>query len=228
MVMQEFGHALRIVNVPLHAQAERFQPLEEEERVEGREAAANIAQDLHASFEDEGQARPGSAVDQPVIAVIGLVEVGEARVVGPLEVAAVDDHAADGGAVPADELGGRMDHDIRAPLKRAAQVGRGEGIVDHQRDAGFLGDFCDLFEREDVDPRVAQRLAVQDLGVGPDGAAEIFRVARVDKGHIDAQPREGIGKLVVGAAVQGRGGDNMVARAAQGEDGLGLGGVPRS
>ena len=38
-------------------------------------------------------------------------------------------HAADGGAVAADELRRRVDHDVRAVLDGPHQVGRGEGEI---------------------------------------------------------------------------------------------------
>jgi len=57
--------------------------------------------------------------------------------------AAVDDHTANGGAVAPDELGGRMEHDVGAVLDRPAQEGRGEGVVDDQRDPRLVGDFGD-------------------------------------------------------------------------------------
>ena len=50
---------------------------------------------------------------------IGIDEVGsEARIVAPVELAAVDDHAADRGAVAADKLGGRVHDDVGAEVDR--------------------------------------------------------------------------------------------------------------
>ena len=46
-------------------------------------------------------------------------------------------------------------------LDRPAEVGRGEGVVDHQRHAGLVGDRGDRLDVEHVDPRVADRLAVE-------------------------------------------------------------------
>ena len=43
MFLQEFCHFLSIGHMPFHAQAEGFQPLEEEEGIEGGERAAEIA-----------------------------------------------------------------------------------------------------------------------------------------------------------------------------------------
>ena len=172
-----------------------------------------VAQHLHARLDDEGRQpdRRQVGIYQPVIGWIGRGEVGEALVV-PVELAAVHDGAADAGAVPADELGGGVRDDIRAPLERAEQVRRGEGVVDHQRDLVPFGDFSHFLERKHGDIRVAQRFAVDDLGVRADGALEVLRVGRVDEGDIDAEAREGVVELVVGAAVQPAAADDVVAR----------------
>ena len=57
---------------------------------------------------------------------IGIDEIGEAAGGLPVELAAVDDDAADGGAVAADELGGRVDDDVGAPLDRPDQAGEAQ------------------------------------------------------------------------------------------------------
>ena len=62
--------------------------------------------------------------DRAVVARVRLVEQGEALgVLLPVEGAAVDQQTADGGAVPADVLGGRVDDDVGAVL---------EGLADHR------------------------------------------------------------------------------------------------
>src|SRR5436190_23757265 len=85
----------------------------------------------------------------------------------------LDEGAGDRGAVPADEFGGRVQHDVSTPLDRAAEVGRGEGVVDHERDVVGAGDLGDGGDVEDVRARVANRLAVEDAGPGGDGVGEV-------------------------------------------------------
>src|SRR5574341_1606478 len=114
-----------------------------------------------------------------MVALIGLVEIGKATVGGPIEVTAIHDHAADGGAVASDELCGRVYDDIGAPLKRTAKIGRGEGVVDSQGNMVAAGDLGNLLEGENVDARVSQGLAPDELRVRLDGALEVFRVRRV-------------------------------------------------
>ena len=62
-------------------------------------------------------------VDEAVVARVRLVVVREAlRVLRVVEGAAVDDHAGDRRAMPAEVLGRRVDDDVGAPLERADQV----------------------------------------------------------------------------------------------------------
>ena len=58
----------------------------------------------------------------------------------PVELAGVNDDAAQRGAVAADKLGGRMDNDVGTMLDRADQVGRAEGVIDDKRNALLVCD----------------------------------------------------------------------------------------
>ena len=60
----------------------------------------------------------------------------------PVELARVDDDAAEGRAVSADKLGGGMEHDVRAVLDGPDQIGRAEGVVDGEGNAVPVGDAC--------------------------------------------------------------------------------------
>ena len=145
--------------------------------------------------------------------------------VAPGELAAVHDDAADRRAVPTQELGGRVDHDVGAVLDGPAQVRRGHGVVDDQRHAGLMRDGRHLFDVEHVHTRVGDGLAVKGAGLGSDGLAEVFRIVRLYELHVDAQAAEADIELRVGAAVQGAGGDDLVARSRQAGDGQELRGL---
>jgi hypothetical protein len=95
-----------------------------------------------------------------------------------------------------------MHHDVGAPLDGPAKDGRGGGVVEHEGHAGGAGDGGDLLNGEDVEARVAQRLAVEELRVGPERAAERLGVFRVDERDLDPEPRQGVVEEVVGAAVE--------------------------
>ena len=87
-----------------------------------------------------------------VQAVVGGRRLGEhgKAAVRPLERAAVDDDAADRRAVAADELRRRVDDDVGAVLDRAAEVRRGERVVDDQRRAVLVRDLRHRLDVEDV------------------------------------------------------------------------------
>jgi hypothetical protein len=88
--------------------------------------------------------------------VAGIWRVQQRLSVGegfPVEIAPVDDHAADRGSVAADILGGRINHHRRAVIERPADERRG-GVVHDQRDAERSANGGDLGDREDRQLRV--------------------------------------------------------------------------
>ncbi len=131
MLFQEFRDVLRVAHVAVHSQTQCFQSLQEQPGVHRRLARADIAQDLHAGFQDK-RGRAETCIRQAMITRVWLGEIAEATAPCPIEIAAINDHAADARAVPADELGRRMDNDVRAPLERPAEVRRRKRIVDHR------------------------------------------------------------------------------------------------
>lgn len=72
-----------------------------------------------ADFCDVGGRSDRVGKNYAVIAGIRLGQTGELVVLLPVETPAVYNHAAQSGAVPADELGGRMHHHVRSMLNRA-------------------------------------------------------------------------------------------------------------
>ncbi len=152
--------------------------------------------------------------------MIMLGGFGDVRVMAfvPRKLAAVDDHAADGSAVAADELGGGVHHDVRAMLDRPAEVGGREGVVNHQRHVGIMGDLGHCFDIEHVHARIADGLGVEEPRLRCNRFAEILRLIRVDEDGVDTEPAEADVELRVGAAVERAGGDDLVARAEQAGD----------
>ncbi len=104
-------HGLRVLGMALDAQGQRLDALDGQERVEGRQRGAEIAQQRHARLDDIGDGAErlhGLGPDRAVIGGIGRVERGLARGMrGPVEIAAIDEKAADRGAVAAEILRGR-------------------------------------------------------------------------------------------------------------------------
>ena len=214
------------------AQRQRLQPLQELECVEGAQRRAEIAQQLHAHFDDEGDiARSGDVAqgvpkNEAVVARVGLGELGEFAVV-PLEVAAIHDYAADGGAVPADVFRGGKHDDVRAMLDGFHEADA-HGVVHHERDARLMGDGRERLEIRHVELRVADGLGVNGARLGGDRPAERLGVLGVDELRAAPEFRERVVQQRIGAAVEVVGRDDLVAGLRDGQQREADGGLARS
>ena len=164
-----------------------------------------------------------------MVAVAGVVELWETRGVGaPVEVAAVDDDAADGGAVAADPFRGAVHDDVGAVGDRAAEVApRTEGVVHHDGHTVFVCYRCDGGDVRHVVSWVTDAFDVDHFRLVVDLLLEFRRVVAFDEARADAEPGEEDFELVVGAAVEVRGRDDVVAGVGQCGDGHELGGLAR-
>ena len=226
--VQELDHLERVLHVALDAQGQRLEALEQDERVERGERGALVAKEGGAGLGDVGGLAHGLGEDHPVVAGVGLGHAGELVGAGsPVEVARVDDVAAHGRAVAADELRGRGDGDVGAVLERAEQVGRGERVVHDEGHAGGVGHLGPRLDVEDVGVGVAERLGVEELGVGLDAGLDGVDVGRVDEGGREALLGEGVLEKVERATVEVGGGDDVVAGGGDVLDGDGDGGRAR-
>ena len=102
----------------------------------GLKRRPEVAEELHPGLEDEGDVPERLPEPEPVVAGVGIGELGELSVVG----VPVDDEAADRLPVAADVLGGRVDDDVRPVLDGAEERGRGRGVVDDEGNARLLRD----------------------------------------------------------------------------------------
>ena len=221
---QVLGDLLRIGHMSLNAQAQRLQSLCDQERVERRGGRAEVAQQLHAGLQRE-RGRPELGEHHTVVARVGGGEAGELAV-GPVEGAAVDDHAGDRRAVSAEVLGGRVHDDVGAVGQRLDQVRRGDGVVDDQRHAGVVRDRRDVGDVEDVVLRVGDGLGEERLGVRPHGRTPGLQIVGVlDEADLDADLGQRVVEQVVGAAVEPRARDDVVAGVGEVEDREVLGGL---
>ena len=83
--------------------------------------------------------------------------------------------------VAAEPLGGRFQDEIDPQLQGAAEVRRRERVVDEQRQSRVVRDVRHRLDVEHVDDRVAERLAVDQLGLVGDRTAEVLRVVGIDE-----------------------------------------------
>ena len=93
---------------------------------------------------------------------------------------AVDDDAAEDGAVPADPFGRAMGDDVRAVVEGADEVAsHAEGVVNEQWDTVVVGQLRELGERGDGVLRVADALHVDRLRVLVDSRRKLLRCLAV-------------------------------------------------
>ena len=116
--------------------------------------------------------------------------------------------------MPADVLGGRMDHDGGTVIERPADHGRG-GVVHDQRHAELAPDRGHLADREHGELRVGQRLGIVGAGAVVGRPPEGLGVGRIGEAHGDAHGRQRVGEQVPGAAIEVGGADHVVAGPAQ-------------
>ena len=142
---------------------------------------------------------------RPDGAVIGLVRLREQRealgVLLPREIAAVDDQAADRGAVAADIFRRGIDDDGRAVVERPRDQRR-RRVVGNQRHAERAADVGDLADRKDVQLRIGKDLRIIGARLGVGGAAERLRIGGIDEAGLDAELFERLGKQRPGAAIE--------------------------
>ena len=83
----------------------------------------------------------------------------------PVELAAVNDNAADSSTVSADELCCGVDNDVCAVIERSYEVRCSECAVNNERDLVLVSDLCNLFNVDKVRVRVAESFDVKCLCV---------------------------------------------------------------
>ena len=113
----------------VHPLRQRLHALEQQERAVRGERGADVAQLLGAQLGEEPVLLEVAPPREPAVGRDRLGHLA-GRPLPQSKRPRLDDHAAERGAVPAEELGGRVDHDVGAVLDRPAQVGRGHRGVD--------------------------------------------------------------------------------------------------
>src|ERR1700678_4020331 len=114
-----------------------------------------------------------------------------------------------------DKFRGRLDHNVGPPLDRPAKNRRCGGIVDHQRHAMLVGDAGQFLNVGDVELGITQGLGVDSPRFLVNGGPQYVKVVGVDKADENAQARTAVVEDVLGAAVGGSGGDDLVSGAGQ-------------
>mmetsp|Transcript_3124 Transcript_3124/g.9532 ORF Transcript_3124/g.9532 Transcript_3124/m.9532 type:complete len:243 (+) Transcript_3124:1885-2613(+) len=145
----------------------------------------------------------------------------------PLELAGVDDDAADSGAVAADPLGERVDDDISAVRDGLGEVRCREGGVNNERQADAVRLLRNLLEIAHDAGRVGDGLAEEGARLLVGRFEEVLGVRLIDEAHRDAKFGQDVVELGVGAAVQVASGDDVVSTLSDVDDGVEDGVGPR-
>lgn len=230
VLLEPLGEGEGVGGVTLGTERERLETEDELLRAEGVEGGAEVAEELDADTDRERNGAKGLPELEAVVTLGRLRELGEARrVLAPVELARVDDDTANGRAVAADPLGRRVDDNVRTVLDRLAEVAaRTEGVVDNDGDALLVRGLGDRLKVGDVEARVADRLEVDGLGLVVDRGGNVLGLVAGDKLGRDAETGEDDLELVVGAAVEVGGSDNVVAGVRERSNGQELSGLARS
>ena len=228
MLGQPGGDLLGVVAVALHAQRQRLDAGEEQERVERRERRSHVAQAEHATGDGEGEIAERLVQHDAVVLRARLGQHRIAPLARPVERAGIDDQAADGVAVAAEELGQRVHDDVGAVFDRLAQIGRRQRVVDDQRHAGALRDLGDRLDvADDARPGWRSNSMKIALVLRRHRALEASEIVGVGPHHVPAEILERVVELVDRAAVELLRGDELVARLHQAMEDQHLRGVAR-
>ena len=124
--------------------------------------------------------------------MIAGVRLGDPRISArgcPVEGAAVNDNAAEGSAVTADELGCGVYHDVCAVLDGSDKIRSTEGVVDDERKSVCVSDLGERVDVGDIAVGVAEGLNVDSLGVRLNRRFDLIEVVNVNEGCVNAEKR---------------------------------------
>ena len=111
-----------------------------------------------------------------------------------------------------------MHDDVGTMLDGPAEIGRGEGVVDQQRQAGVMRDLRDPGNIEHLEAGIADGLGDHQPRPRRNGSPESLEIARLDKGRRDAEAGQGVREQVDGAAVERGGRHDVIAGTEQRRD----------
>ena len=215
---QPFGYRARVVDVRLDSVRQGLDALRQQEggvRCQGR---ADVAKLFGAQAGEKGVFTEVAVPVESAVMRNRFVEERE-TLGGPGEPAGLDDHATEGGAVPAEKLGGRVHDNIRTPLDRSVQVRRRDGRVDDQRQIVRVGDLREPLQIGNLPGRVRDDFRENQFGLVGDGCCIICRVGTAHEGGVDAETPQRYIQLGDRTAIQIGGCDDVVARAGQRREG---------
>ena len=216
MAAEVFGNGLGIGAVLLHPEGKTLQTQVQNESTLGRLDAAKVPHQLGGALGNISTLQSKAlGVGDAVVAFVRGAQAGELLGMGrPIKLAAVNNHAADGRCVTIHVLGGRVGHNIGAPLNGTAVDGSSEGVVHDQRDAMGMGSPGKFFNVLHGKSRVGNGFAKNRLGVGPESGIQLFfRAVRVQEGGLQTHLLHGHSEQIEAATVDGGTCHNVISAA---------------
>jgi len=233
--LEVFGDGEGVFTVFLHSQRKSFDPLKEEPGIIWCDAGTKISEWNGAHAQDVGEGREHvREVVPPAESVVGGVRLVKEGVFsgGPIEASGVHHHAADTCAMSAKPFGHGMNDNVGTVFEGTSEIGGREGGVDDEWNAVSFGDIADGVEVGDFESRIGDCFAEKSAGFVIDLFGEIFWILRVDEADFDAHGREEIIELRVAASIEISGGDDVISRRRDVDDGVenggGAGRVPKA
>ena len=130
---------------------------------------AEVAHELCGGLGNISAFAKALRVGHAMIALIRRGEAGELIVLRPVEIAAVNDRAADTGGMTIHIFRGGMSDNIRAKFEGTAVDRGGEGVIHNQRHAVRMCGLRKLLNIQHVEGGVGERLRKHRLCVGAEG-----------------------------------------------------------
>ena len=177
--------------------------MQQQERVERRNRRAHIAKQLHAHLDNICNRSDSVGIHHAVVTWVRLRQAWEFAAGLPVELAAVDDNAADGRAMAADEFRCGVNDDIGAVFDWTTQIRAWERIIHDKRNAVLMGDRSNRFDIDNIAPadcRLSPRKVLSFCSVI--AASKLLGFEGSTKFTAYAKLRQRICEQIVSAAVQ--------------------------
>ena len=215
---KEFQNLLGVFHMAVETERKRFNALQQEECVERGNGSTFVAEKNRTHVDGVGCGAGGHK--RETVARVLFGELRELAALGPVELAAIHNHAAESRTVTTDELGGRMHHDIGTVFNRANQIRSTEGVVDHQRNLVLVGDFSDGIDIRNVGMRVAESFDKDELRVFLDSGFNSLQVMGIYEGRFDTEVAERVLQQVESTTVNSALDNHVVSAAGEGGNGV--------
>ena len=173
---------------------------------------------VHADGERLDPAEQEEGVERTEDAAVGVPAAQD--LLAQVRVPGRDD-AGQGVAVPAEVLGGAVQHHVGPVVHRPEEIGGQEGIVDYDLRAGRVGLADHRGRVDDVQRGIGQGLEVHHVGGLLEGRVHLLRVPHVDHLGIETQPGQFLGHEMPGPGVGGVVAHDPGSRADKRHHGLG-------